>query len=130
MIGYAMHPDAALVLEQLGGNAADFAARQITSRIALEADLVVTMTRAHRDAVLELAPRQLRRTFTLAEVAHLVRDRGATTVADLSTLRPQLSTTDAPDVSDPIGQSPDFHAMVGSQIANLLPPVLELARRG
>ncbi|MDY6871150.1 MAG: low molecular weight phosphatase family protein [Actinomycetota bacterium] len=126
VVGHPMHPDAAAVLESLGGDSSQFAARQVTRRLAAEADLVVTMTRAHRDAVLELAPKQLHRTFTLHEVARLVNDCGATTVEDLAALRPQLAAQDIPDVPDPIGQSPDFHAMVGRRIANLVPAVLKL----
>jgi len=119
---------AALVLGELGGEVSNFAARQLTSRIASDADLVLTMTKAHRDTVLELAPRQLPRTFTLSEAARLASECGARTVADLAALRPQLAAQDLPDVPDPIGQSSEFFAMVGSQIADLLPPILELCR--
>jgi protein-tyrosine phosphatase len=72
VVGYPVQPNAALVLEKLGGDASGFAARQLTSRIASDADLVLTMTRAHRDAVLELAPHRLHRTFTLREAARLI----------------------------------------------------------
>ena len=106
----------------------NFAARQLTSKIASDADLVLTMTKAHRDAVLELAPRQLPRTFTLSEAARLASECGARTVADLAPLRPQLNAHELPEIPDPIGQSSEFFAMVGSQIAELLPPILELCR--
>ena len=85
--------DAALVLEKLGGDASDFAARQLTSRIASDADLILTMTRAHRDTVLELAPRQLHRTFTLSEAALLASECDAQSVADLAAFRPQSPRT-------------------------------------
>ncbi|MCV6978711.1 low molecular weight phosphatase family protein [Mycolicibacterium pulveris] len=126
VIGHPIQPDAALVLQQLGGETNDFAARQLSSKIASEADLVLTMTRAHRDAVLELAPRQLHRTFTLGVASQLVSELGAQTIGDLAVLRPQLSGEDQFDIPDPIGQSADFHAMVGSQIASFLPPIIEL----
>ena len=129
MIGYPIQPDAALVLEELGGDASDFTARQLTPRIASDAGLVLTMTRAHRDAVLELAPRQLNRTFTLSEAARLVSDCGARVIADLAALRPQLASHEVADIPDPIGQSKEFYATVGSQIAQLLPPILELCQR-
>jgi low molecular weight protein-tyrosine phosphatase len=128
-IAHPIHPDAALVLETLGGDASNFAARQLTSRIASDADLVVTMTKAHRDAVLELAPHQLRRTFALSEAARLASECDAKTVADLADLRPHLAARELSDIPDPIGQSTEFFAMVGSQIASLLPPILELCRR-
>lgn len=129
VIAHPIHPDAALVLETLGGDVSNFAARQLTSRIASDADLILTMTKAHRDAVLEIAPHQLRRTFALSEAAQLASESDARTVADLADLRPHLAARELSDIPDPIGRSTEFFAMVGSQIANLLPPILELCRR-
>jgi protein-tyrosine phosphatase len=86
------------------------------------------MTRAHRDAVLELAPHRLHRTFTLSEAARLVSECNARSIADLATLRPQLSADDMSDIPDPIGQSAEYFSMIGSQIAGLLPLILELCR--
>jgi protein-tyrosine phosphatase len=124
--GYPMQSDAALVLEKLGGQTSNFAARRLTSRIAEEADLVLTMTRAHRDTVLELAPHQLRRTFTLSEAALLATEFSARSVADLAVLRPQMASYDPTDIPDPIGKNAEVFAAVGSQIADLLPPILKL----
>jgi protein-tyrosine phosphatase len=129
VIASAIHPEAARVIERLGGDPSDFAARQLTPRIAGDADLVITMTRAHRDAVLGMAPRQLRRTFTLSEAALLVSKLNAQNVADLASLRPHLPSTEVSDIPDPIGQGPEIFASVGAQIADLLPPVLELCMR-
>ena len=128
MIAHPMHPEAARVLESLGGDPAGFAARHLTPKIASGADLVIAMTRAHRDAVLELAPRQLHRTFTLTEAARLVSEFGAQDVKDLAALRPQLRPADAADIPDPIGQDPYVFIRVGSLIAELMPPVMELCR--
>ena len=128
VIAHPIHRDAAFVLESLGGEASDFAARQLTPRIASDADLVLTMTRAHRDSVLELAPHRLHRTFTLSEAAGLVSKHDARSVADLAALRPRVLADEMPDVPDPIGQSPQHFATVGSQIADLLGPILELCR--
>lgn len=124
--GHPIHPDAAGVLEHLGGDPSDFAAKQLTSRIASAADLVLTMTREHRDAVLRVAPRQLHRTFSLHEASRLVLDHGAERVDDLSGLRPLLPQQSIPDVPDPIGQDKQFHMSVGRQISDLLEPILEL----
>lgn len=129
VIGHPIQPDAAAVLHELGGDASNFAARQLTSRIASDADLILTMTRAHRDAVLELAPHRLRRTFTLTGGARLVSEFHARNVEDLAALRSRLPADALLDINDPIGQSPNFHAAVGSQIAALLPPILELCRK-
>ena len=129
VIAHPMHSEAAAVVEKLGGDASYFSARQLTRRIASEADLILTMTRAHRDSVLELAPHRLHRTFTLSEAARLVSDCHAQTIAELGALRPQLALREHFDVPDPIGQSADYFAVVGSQIADLLPPILDLCQR-
>lgn len=128
MIAQPIHRDAAVVLEQLGGDASNFAARKLTSRIASDADLVLTMTRAHRDTVLELAPRQLHRTFTLREAAQLASNFNARSVTDLAALRPQIVGQAVVDIPDPMGQSAEVFATVGSQIADLLPPILKLCQ--
>lgn len=129
VIGHTMHHQAARVLESLGGDASAFAARQLTAKTASSASLVLTMTRAHRDAVLELAPNKLHKTFTLAEASLLASDFGANTVADLSVLRSQLAVQNLLDVPDPIGQNAEVFHSVGTQIADLLPAVIELCRR-
>jgi protein-tyrosine phosphatase len=129
MIAHPIHREAALVLEKLGGDVSNFAARQLTSTIISDADLVLTMTKAHRDTVLELAPRQLHRTFTLTEAARLTSECNARNIADLAALRPTLAGHELSDIPDPIGQGAEFFAVVGAQIADLLPPILELCRR-
>lgn len=129
VIASPMHERAALVLEGLGGDPAGFVARQFTAKVAADADLVLTMTRTHRDRVLELAPRLLRRTFTLTEAAKLATDADAGHIGDLAGLRQRLTAQDSPDVPDPIGQDAEVFAGVGAQIAALLPPILDLCKR-
>ena len=87
------------------------------------------MTGIHRDVVLESAPRQLQRTFTLTEASQLAAMEDAETLADLAGSRPRLGANEKLDIPDPIGQSPEVFAAVGAQIADLLPPILELCRR-
>lgn len=128
VVSHPIHDLAAQVLSELGGNASGFAARQLTPKVASSADVVITMTRAHRDRVLELAPRQLKKTFTLAEAAQLCGSFNPQSVAELASLRPQLRPSQAPDIPDPIGEGPVVFANVGQQIADLLPPILELCR--
>lgn len=129
VVGHPIHPHAARALEDLGGDAGDFAARTLTSRVATDADLILTMSEAHRDAVLELAPRQLRSTFTLGEAARLTADGRAANLGDLSALRPTLAGSDRITVPDPIGEDPDFHVRTAELIADLLVPVLAFCRR-
>jgi protein-tyrosine phosphatase len=124
-----MSVNAARVLEKLGGDASGFASRQLSPATAADADLVLTMTSRHRDHVLKLAPQQLHKTFTLREAARLISDSNARTVADLSAFRPRLGPHGQPNIPDPIGHDEAFFATIGAQIADLLPPILELCQR-
>lgn len=129
VIGHPIHPDAAVVIEKMGCDASDFAARQLKPKLAFAADLIITMTGAQRDVVLEMAPRQLRRAFTLTEAARLSSLEGVETTADFAALRSHLTANDTADIPDPIGQSRGVFEAVGAQIAELLPPILEVCRR-
>ena len=124
-----MHTEAALVLENLGGDPSGFIARQLTPPIAAAADLVIAMTTTHRNDVLELAPRQLRKTFTLTEASMLASDHDTSTVSDLAALRPRLAGRSVDDIPDPIGRNAEYFADIGARIAALLPPIIELCRR-
>ena len=126
VIGKPMHPDAARVLQDLHGDPANFVARQLTPKVALSAELVLTMTLEHRDAVLEMVPRLLHRTFTLTEAAHAASEFGARDVTSLSALRPRLRTGIDGDIPDPIGKDPEYFSSVGSAIANLVLAALAL----
>jgi protein-tyrosine phosphatase len=128
VIGHPIHPESAPILCNLGGDPSNFAARQLSAKIATSADLILTMTRAHRDSVLELAPHRLHRTFTLSEAAGLASKYDARTVAELAPLRSHLMADDAPDISDPIGKSAETFAAVGAQILDLVLPILRLCR--
>ncbi|QCQ92550.1 arsenate reductase/protein-tyrosine-phosphatase family protein [Rhodococcus sp. SGAir0479] len=127
MIGSPMEPLAAKVLSSLGGTPDGFAGRQLTPVIAGKADLILTMTQKHRDKVLRMAPRQLRRTFTLLEAAHLVTTGGARSVAELDAAR--ATAGDLPeagiDIRDPIGRDVVVFEQVGEQIADALVSVLD-----
>ena len=130
VIGHPIHRDATAVLEKMGADPSGFAARQLNRRITSEADLILTMTKAHRDAVLEVAPNKLFRTFTLSEAARLASGFDAKTIADLAPLRPHLDSAQLADVPDPIRESSEFFETVGEQIGELLEPIIALCRRG
>lgn len=60
------------LLEEDGISAAGFHARQLTTAMIRDSDLILAATQDHRDAVLREAPGALRRTFTLLEIADLI----------------------------------------------------------
>ena len=78
LVGEPMDPYAAALLAEVTGpdgalGSHQFAARQVDERLVGEADLVLTMTREHRRAVVQLVPAAQRRTFTLRELARIAR---------------------------------------------------------
>lgn len=123
-----IHKNSAEVLKDLGADASGFGSRQLSARIAQDADLILTMTRAHRDAVLELAPRQLSKTFTLVEASKLTSEFEAQDISELAAMRPRLRGRTLADVPDPIGRSADYFREVGMVIYQLLPPILNLCQ--
>lgn len=133
-----MHPDSALVLQGYGAEAGDFRARQFADRMADEADLTLTMTRRHRQEVLQRAPRALQRTFSLREASDLLRileddvapegptfvDRARGLVARMAAARNRRQASADDDVRDPIDQPLAVQAKVGEIIAEALLTVL------
>ncbi|HEY3006369.1 MAG TPA: hypothetical protein VGJ44_28745 [Kribbellaceae bacterium] len=136
LVGQPMTPEAARELIRLGGDPAGFVARRLTTALVERADLVVTATRAHRAEVATLLPRANRYTFTLLELARLLRDVSslpgdarsramglAAAAAARRGLRPPVPAG-ADDVTDPYGRSPTAYRQASDQLA---PPVEALA---
>ncbi|WP_167762079.1 hypothetical protein [Blastococcus sp. CT_GayMR20] len=142
VVGSAMHPDSALVLRGFGVEAGDFRARQLRAEHVDRADLVLTMTRAHRNAVLTLAPRAMARTFALREAAALLSrseeadvpevefsgapsgERARQVVQRLTTARRHRASDEGDDIRDPIGQPVEVHEEVAELIVAALLPLL------
>jgi protein-tyrosine phosphatase len=139
VVDSAMHPDSALVLQGYGAEAGDFRARQLTEAHPAEADLILTMTRAHRRDVLHVAPRALSRTFTLREAADLLRllgedhqppgddfrERASGLVRALAEARSMRAADGAADdVPDPVGRPIEVHGEAGELIVEALLPIL------
>jgi protein-tyrosine phosphatase len=113
VVGHPMSEPMAALVEAAGASAAGFAARRLTAALLSEADLVITATREHRAAVVELAPALVRRTYTLLELARLLTaapPEGTTTTERLRSVpataalaRTRVRPGDD-DVVDPIGR--------------------------
>ncbi len=101
----------------LGEELPVFRARQLTSAMIGESDLILTMSSGHRSAVVSAVPSAIRRTFTLREFADLAALAGpgaagadATAAGTLAALaaqaprmRPQRSGRPN-DIADPYGR--------------------------
>jgi len=137
VVGSEMHPHSALVLTGFGAQPGDFRAQQLVEALPAQADLTLTMTRAHRRDVLALVPRGLNRTFTLREAAALLEavpsdmalagstfeERVGSLVAALAAARRRHRSGDD-DVPDPIGRPVEVHEEVGELIVATLLPLL------
>ena len=58
-----------------GADAEDFVARQITPAVVRAADLVITMSSAHRRETVTLVPAAVQHTFVLGELEHMLGAR-------------------------------------------------------
>jgi protein-tyrosine phosphatase len=137
--GAAMETRSARALAELGGSADGFTARELARGQAEDVDLVLTMTRRHRNKVLKGSPRAMRWTFTLAEAAALVpladttgiaglplAERASALATRLNAARTRRPAGEQDDVLDPIGQPQDVHRAVGAHIAACLEPLTDL----
>lgn len=128
--GVAIHPETRRVLGAHGGDAEGFASRLLTPRLLQGHDLVLTATRAHRDAVQEMAPLLWKKTYTLLEAAHLADADRALTLAGLARARLGLDTDDpAWDIEDPIGREPEVFDRTGAQISHAVDSIVDLLAR-
>ena len=134
--GEPMEERSALALAELGGDPRGVATRILNPSDIEGADLVLTMTRTHRRRVLELAPRAMRRTFTLTEAAALlsivdpaalaaapVAERGRALATLLSRARAFRAGGPEDDIPDPIGRPLEEHRDVAARIARDLQPL-------
>jgi len=118
--GSPMDARAAAALRRWRYPAGEFRARTITAAMCESADLVLTATRTQRSAVLEMAPRALRRTFTLLEFEHGAADLAglpaaeggpAGLVANVFAARGTLDIDDY-DIADPFGRHADEYQRI------------------
>jgi len=104
-----------------------FAARRLLESMVRSADLVLTLSKAHRSEVVELAPAAVRRSFTLTEFARLAQGlrpdelptgtpavRLQAAVPVLAARRSLSPTSD--DIDDPIGRPDAVYERVFGEI--------------
>ena len=141
LVGEGMAPPMADLVRGLGADPEGFVARQLTPLILRSADVVVTMTRAHRTQVVMLAPAAVQKTYLLAEVGRMLQQvdpsevmerttQGATAADRLSAALAlarryrMLGTDPADDVVDPYGRSRHVYERALDQITRGLGPLI------
>lgn len=126
-------------------------ARQMSEALLESSDLILTMTRDHRRAVVEMSPRVTRRVFTVREFARLAQVttdevlaaetnpagaapgeklRAAVKAVTLGrSVAPQVADQTEDDVVDPYRQSSDVHRTSAQQLVPAIDTVTNLLRR-
>jgi len=143
LVGEQMDPRAAAQVRLHGGEPEGFVARQLTTEMVAEADLVLTATRAHRAEVVSLWPRAMSYAFTLGDLGDLTQGlpaaarkdvdaplarEAARTLAGRRGLVPPRRPKEV-DIIDPYGREDRVFAAMADQIVRALPPVVRLLSR-
>ncbi|MDX2376582.1 low molecular weight phosphatase family protein [Microbacterium sp. LRZ72] len=152
--GHAMAGEAAILAREYGAREVDgdrHRARAMVPALVEQADLVVTMTRAHRRGAVEAAPRRLRQTFTLREFARVAcsidaqelarvadaaadaspEERLRALVALVGERRPQTpapADPDDDDIVDPFGEDDAVYRRCADQLLPALDHVERILR--
>jgi protein-tyrosine phosphatase len=130
--GYPIEPNAARLLATEGIACEAFRARRLEPGLIADADLVLTATRDHRSAVVNMAPEALPKTFTIREFArHAARpgpaDGPRDLVAAVAAQRGRVwSPPDQDDVADPYGLGPAAYERAYAEISAALDTPLRL----
>lgn len=140
--GHPIDASSAALLGPLAATAAGFTATQLTADLVARQDVVLTMTREHRSAVLRLCPEALRRTFSLREFARLLdtvdsgrlprprAGRWKHLAPELAANRTSARLPDPAqdDVVDPFGQGPEVFRRMASQIIPAVERIIAFER--
>jgi len=139
--GLPMDETAAAQSVRLGGDPTGHRSRYLAAPIVGAADLVLTAERSHRAAVASLAPRAVKRVFTILEFARVLdaldpADLDGVSSADelverVARLRPEvLTTADLAelDVDDPYRRSDATHRRVADEIDAALVVIADALR--
>jgi protein-tyrosine phosphatase len=74
LVGHGIDHSTASALGQLGVDSSGHRARQFADYMAVDADLILTASREHRDEILVRVPSTFKRIFTMREFARLIAD--------------------------------------------------------
>lgn len=133
LVGEEMDPRsrAALAERGVGGPEVDeFRASALSEVRVSGADLVLTATAAHRDEVVRMTPRALKRTFTLVEFATVAGGVEADTAAEFvaGVARGRSRMTGPADVTDPVGLEFAGYAAVMDELDEVVRAVADQLR--
>ncbi|HEX6246546.1 MAG TPA: hypothetical protein VFZ64_01630 [Nocardioidaceae bacterium] len=126
-VDHPMYEHMAAELERRGVDPSGFRSRRLTPAIIDEADLVLTMTAAHRGFVLQERPGAVTKTFTVGQLARALDEvpREVSGLEAVAAGRRLRATADAEDdVADPYGRGPEAAALAADRLDTLLDRIL------
>ncbi len=138
MVDSGIEDETSEALRRLGADVTDYAARAVTPQLVDGAELVLTMTRAHRGDVARVRPSAMRRIFALGDFADLCRASQTwrpialthpwlpQVVAEAAAARGTVAPRDLSevDVVDPYGRSARTHTEAFDRIESFLDVVV------
>ncbi|HLT58589.1 MAG: low molecular weight protein arginine phosphatase [Limnochordales bacterium] len=98
------HEDAVAVMQEQGLDLSGHRTQPLTQDMVAQADLILTMTKAHKEQVLRMHPRAAEKTFTLKEFAHDDREG---------------------DIEDPVGRGRDVYRRTAQELRRALAAVVD-----
>jgi protein-tyrosine phosphatase len=142
LVDRSMTEQAAELSARYRAASADHRARQLTTPMVREADLVLTAARTHRAEVVSELPRAARYTFTLNQFARIAESltpeevAAATSPLDLVDavavnrgLAPPPETPDDDDIVDPFRQSQEVYDVAGAAIDRAVSAIVDALAR-
>jgi protein-tyrosine phosphatase len=112
--GQSMHPQSLRVLQERGIDSDGFVSQLLTTRIAIDADLILGLSREHRAVARQLAPVRWKRMYALREITLRAPVDGA---MDIGQMPNGPDPTDPRlDIEDPIGKDPRVFDNVADEI--------------
>ena len=145
MVGWPIDPGSAHELRRRGARTEDYAARQLTAPLIIEADLVLTASARHRGWVVQEVPRAFKYCLSWGDFVQRVEELdlvasggpepGTNWVAHVASLaaarRGRPASPEKLDIPDPYRRGPAQFAQMAARIEAGLPAVVAaLARSG
>ncbi len=139
LIGQPVSTPMDVLMADVGADPTGFVARQLSAALLRESDLVLTMTRDQRRAVVELNPAVVRRCFTLREYARLLNpgalidgspaDRARASLPRVAAAR-RAAPADQDNIADPFRRGDHAYAAAFAEVQRAVASIARMLAPG
>lgn len=109
--GEAANEKAISTLKKKGIDITNHTARQLTNEIIYESDLILTMTRNHKNIIINAVPEHSNKVFTLKEYAYIINN--------------EENGSKNLDIADPFGLDYNIYEKCAEEIEELLKKIVD-----